>query len=110
MDGRSFNDGYSERVKVEERSTKSEEEKPLIKRGRKPKEKVELRSKTVRLVLLKRKKVTIHKTISGNTYVFATAGSELDVDERDAPALLAKGAGGRSCCGTPTSPYFQIVE
>jgi len=100
------------RVKVNERSLEDEEkvlEKEEVKEE--PKSKRESKPKTVRLVLQKRKRVKVTGAVSEKEYVFPGAGSELDVDERDVPALLAKGADRRNCCGgAQPTPYFQIVE
>ena len=87
MEKRSFDERDSKRVKVVK----------------------EFVPKTVRIVLSRNKKVTTVGSVTGNTYVFPKAGSILDIDERDAPTLLAKGAGGTSCCsGQPSSPYFRL--
>ncbi len=68
-------------------------------------------TKTVRIVLLRNKKVKTKGSVTGEMYVFSGAGAILSVDERDVPTLLAKGAGGTSCCsGVPTSPYFELVK
>lgn len=94
-------DGYSKhRVKSSERS--------LERKTRKPKE---LKSTTVQLVLLRSKKVNVIGAVTGKRYTFNGSGSIVSVDERDVPALLAKGMNEKSCCsGNPTSPYFQKVE
>jgi len=50
-------------------------------------------------------------SVTGNQYIFSGAGSELDVDSRDAPKLLEKRFGGNSCCGSrakPT-PHFIVI-
>jgi hypothetical protein len=64
---------------------------------------------TVRLVLLKA--VTLQTTgkVTGNLYLFPGAGSENDVDVRDADFLLSRVS--KSCCsGNTNSPYFEIVR
>ncbi len=94
MEKRSSDERDSERVEVVK-------EKP-VKR---------FKAKTVRIVLLRSKIVNTKGSVTGNMYRFPGAGSILYVDERDAPALLAKGAGGTSCCsGIPVSPYFKLVK
>jgi hypothetical protein len=99
MEKRSFDERDSERVEVVkdayfEPVKKAEVEAP----------------KTVRIVLSRNKKVTTIGSVTGETYVFLSAGAILDVDERDAPSLLAKGAGRTSCCsGQPSSPYFRLM-
>ena len=67
--------------------------------------------KTIRIVLARNKIVNTYGSVTGNRYSFPGAGSILSIDERDVPVLLAKGAGGTSCCsGVPTSPYFELVK
>uniref|UniRef100_A0A6M3LTF1 Uncharacterized protein n=1 Tax=viral metagenome TaxID=1070528 RepID=A0A6M3LTF1_9ZZZZ len=89
MEKRSFNERDSERVKVVK----------------------EFVPKTIQIVLLRNKIVNTYGSVTGNRYSFSGAGSILGVDERDVPGLLAKGAGGTSCCsGVPTSPYFELVK
>ena len=104
MEKRDTNEWDSKRVKVAEE--KPSEEKPSKKA--KPVEKVV--PKTVQIRLLRRKNISTKGTVTGNMYSFQGAGSTLDVDERDAPSLLARGVGGTSCCsGLPSSPYFKLV-
>ena len=67
--------------------------------------------KTVRIILLRNKKVKTKGSVTGKTYEFSGAGAILSVDERDVSTLLAKGVGGTSCCsGVPTSPYFELIK
>ena len=104
MEERSFDERDSVRVKVAEE--KPLEEKPPKKA--KPVKKVV--PKTVQIVLARNKRVTTIGSVTGDVYVFPNAGAILDVDERDAPSLLAKGAGKNSCCsGQPASPYFRLI-
>ena len=117
MESRMYDGRHSKhRVKVNERSLEDEEKtEEEVVEEEKPKSKSrakrESKPKTVRLVLQKRKRVRVTGAVSGKEYVFPGAGSELDVDERDVPALLAKGAGRKNCCGgAQPSPYFQIVK
>ena len=100
MEKRSFDERDSKRVEV----VKDAYIKPV--------KKVKVKApKTVRIVLARRKKVNTKGSVTGKMYSFPGAGSILDVDERDVPALLAKGVGGTSCCsGVPTSPYFELVK
>ena len=100
MEKRSSNERDSKRVEV----VKDAYIKPI------KKAKVEA-PKTVRIVLARNKIVNTYGSVTGNRYSFLGAGSILSVDERDVPTLLAKGAGGTSCCsGVPTSPYFELVK
>lgn len=105
MESRSSYDRNSKRVKV----VKIEDEvvkEPLkpIRKKRKP------RIKTIRLVLLRNKTVNIIGSVSGKKYTFQGAGSELPIDERDVPVMLAKGLGTQSCCGDASTSYFQVVQ
>lgn len=96
MEKRSLNERDSKRVEV-------------VKVKREPVKR--LRTKTIRIALARRKKVNIKGSVTGKMYSFLGAGAILDVDERDAPAFLAKEAGRASCCsGVPTSPYFRLVK
>ena len=104
MEKRSSNEWDSkQRVKVDE-------EKPLEEKPTKMAEPVKkVVPKTVRIILSRNKKVKTKGSVTGNIYVFSGAGTVLDVDERDAPELLARGASRASCCsGQPTSPYFRL--
>jgi len=97
MEKRSFDERDSKRVEV----VKAKKKEP-VKR---------LTPKTVRIVLLRNKKVNTKGSVTGEMYSFSGAGAILSVDERDVPTLLAKGVGGTSCCsGVPTSPYFELVK
>lgn len=63
----------------------------------------------MRVRLLKQVTLTVTGAVSGRVYHFAGPGAEVDVDERDVPALLQKTR--VSCCsGLPASPYFEIVR
>jgi hypothetical protein len=68
-----------------------------------------VKDNTVRLVLLRAVKLTITGPVSGKTYSFSGAGSVVEVDEVDAPAMLAIQKG-HSCCGNVLShPMFQLA-
>ena len=64
---------------------------------------------TVRLVLQKDVVLTYTGKITGNVYVFNRAGSQLDVDKRDAEIMLMR-KGSPSCCGSQPTPYFDVVR
>jgi len=64
---------------------------------------------TVRVILLKEKKLNVRGAVTGKLYVFSGAGSEGDIDIADLPALLKKGHK-TSCCGSTNSPYFKVVK
>lgn len=65
---------------------------------------------TTKLVLKKNVKLNIIGPETGNIYAFSGAGSVVDVDNRDVAKLLEKGLNGKSCCGSPSTPYFEIVR
>lgn len=52
------------------------------------------------------------KTVSGKRYVWERSGAIVEVDEVDAPGLLAKRLGERPCCGgDPDSlKLFILIE
>lgn len=91
MEKRSFDERYSDRVKVEEEP--------------------EIEPATVRLVLLKDIILKINGPITGILYTFNRAGSEVDVDERDAEIMM-KRMGSNSCCSGISGPtkYFEVVR
>ena len=91
-------DGYSKR------RVKSSERSKVVKTK-------ELKPTTVQLVLLRNKKVNAIGAVTGKRYAFNGSGSISHVDERDVPALLAKGMNEKSCCSdAPISPYFKKVD
>lgn len=64
---------------------------------------VTLRSRIAARVILK-------GSVSGATYEWPWAGSQVAVDSRDAPDLLEKKLGDRSCCGAEGgNKIFEIV-
>ena len=64
----------------------------------------------VELVLLKNVILKTIGKVTGRVYVFNGAGSKLNVDERDAQALLSRNRGISCCSGNSASPYFEIVR
>jgi hypothetical protein len=62
---------------------------------------------TVKIVCLIDAKVTITGTVTGNVYVFAKAGTVLDIDIRDKDELLSKKK--RACCSGNQSNPFQLA-
>lgn len=65
---------------------------------------------TTKLVLKKNVQLKIIGSETANVYVFSGAGSVVDVDNRDVPKMLEKGLGGKSCCGSNSTSYFEIVR
>jgi len=101
MAKRSFIEWDSERVKVDEIEDSLEEE---IKEESSP-------LTTVRLRLLKSLTLKYIGPYTGKLYTFSGAGSELDVDERDANVMITK-KGNKACCPNSVGPqpYFEIVR
>ena len=63
----------------------------------------------IRLRLLKNVIMKTTGKVTGNDYYFPGAGSETNVDERDAEFLLNRAT--KPCCsGELPSPYFEIVR
>ena len=65
---------------------------------------------TTRLVLLKNLKLNTIGPVTGNKYHFGGAGSVMDVDNRDVPKMLEMGLGNKSCCGSSSTTYFEVVR
>ena len=93
MAKRSVNSGYSEWVK--------EPEVIDIKLSDAPPSR--------QVVLMKDLKLNIVGSVTGIKYTWNGAGSAVDVDERDVPAMLHRAVRRTSCCGTVPTPYFTIV-
>ena len=92
---------YSVRsIKDEEDS--SGEEKAVVK---------QVKSSTVAIKSLVDAKINVTVSVTGNSYVFNGAGSQVDVDEADVNELLQKRRGGRSCCGGSKEgvPMFSLA-
>jgi hypothetical protein len=71
----------------------------------------EVQHTTVRL--LKDMKVRVKGYVSGNTYIFNGAGSELDVLNVDLEGILNKRSSKLGCCSDKfrqPKPYFEVVE
>ena len=64
---------------------------------------------TIRLVLLRNTNMKIRGSVTGKDYLFSGAGSELEVDEKDAPRMLDMRRNSCNCSGMPGLPYFEIV-
>jgi len=61
------------------------------------------------LILTKNLIMNVTGAITGVRYTFNGAGSVVDVDERDIPAMLNRPSP-RSCCGSIPTPYFVVLE
>lgn len=61
------------------------------------------------VVLTKDLIMNVVGAVTGYKYTWHGAGSVVDVDEQDIPELLAK-RGGKSCCGSIPTPYFELLE
>jgi hypothetical protein len=64
--------------------------------------------KTIRLVLLRNTNLKIRGSVTGKEYFFRGAGSEVDVDERDAPKMLERKRNNSCCSGMLGQPYFGL--
>ena len=96
MESRDTYGSESERVKVSD--------KPIKKKTKKSPE-------TVRLILQRDLRLKYTGPKSGKLYIFAGAGSIIDVDKEDAGIMLEKHGG--TCCegsgSTKPQPYFVKV-
>lgn len=63
---------------------------------------------TTQVVLMKDLKLNMDGAVTGIRYTWNGAGTVVDVDNRDLPAMLSK-ARKTSCCGTVPTPYFTII-
>lgn len=55
--------------------------------------------------------VKMQGSVTGKHYLWSRSGAVVEVDERDAPALLEKRLGDRACCGSANKNYvFAIVD
>ena len=64
---------------------------------------------TIRLVLLRNTNLKIRGSVTGIQYYFPGAGSQVEVDEKDAPRMLDMRRNSCNCSGMPGLPYFEIV-
>lgn len=53
--------------------------------------------------------VRVTGAVTGNKYVFRGAGSIEEVDEKDVESIMSKNRRTQSCCGSYSSPYFEIL-
>ena len=60
-------------------------------------------------VLMKSLKLNITGAITGYKYTWDGAGSVVDVDNRDVPAIMNRAVRKTSCCGTVPTPYFVML-
>jgi hypothetical protein len=91
------NAGYSRKVKI------MEDTEIIIA----PQEQNEI--ETVSVQLLKSLVVKTMGKATGNQYIFNGAGSIVNIDKRDLDGLLQSNQLRQSCCGSYSSPYFNIV-
>ncbi len=64
---------------------------------------------TVSIRCLKPMIVRVTGGITGTKYVFRGAGSVLDIDAKDVESIMSKNRRIQSCCGSYSSPYFEIL-
>lgn len=65
---------------------------------------------TVPLVLLRNVRLFYTGPVSGKVYPFGGAGSVVEVDEEDVPAMLAIRKGHSCCGGVPPQPMFELAK
>jgi len=65
---------------------------------------------TIPLILMKDLVLTCAGAVTGIIYQFNRAGSIVEVDRRDVENMLSKRRGTASCCGSYSSPYFEIAR
>lgn len=64
---------------------------------------------TVPVTLLKDLVLKTTGEVTKNLYVFNGAGSTINIDKRDINGIIKKNEMRKSCCGSNTSPYFEIL-
>ena len=64
---------------------------------------------TVRIMLMKDVVLNYTGIVTGRLYIFNHGGSIQDVDKKDAEKMLMR-TEQRSCCGSVSTPYFEIVK
>ena len=64
---------------------------------------------TVRIMLMHDVILEYTGFVTGRLYIFNHGGSVLDVDKKDAEKMLMR-TEQRSCCGSVSTPYFEIVR
>jgi hypothetical protein len=64
---------------------------------------------TVRIMMTKNVILNYTGLATGKLYCFNRGGSIIDVDKKDAEIML-KREEQRSCCGSLSTPYFEIVR
>jgi hypothetical protein len=64
---------------------------------------------TVRIMLMRDVLLNYTGLVTGKLYIFNRGGSIQDVDIKDAEIML-KRVEQQSCCGSTSTPYFEIVR
>lgn len=64
---------------------------------------------TVKIMLMHDVILNYTGIVTGKLYIFNRGGSTNDVDKRDAEIML-KRIEQQSCCGSISTPYFEIVR
>ena len=64
---------------------------------------------TVRVMLMHDVILNYTGIATGNLYVFNRGGSIQNVDKRDAETMLKRNEQ-QSCCGSVSTPYFELVR
>jgi hypothetical protein len=107
MAKRLYNVGNSELEILDQREDLSEED--FFEVSAMEEENEEL-PKTIRIMLMIDMLLTCQGAVTGKTYQFNRGGSVVEVDRRDVENMLTKGRNTTSCCGSISSPYFEIVR
>jgi hypothetical protein len=63
----------------------------------------------VSIRLLKSLVVKTKGEATGTIYIFNGAGSIVNVDKSDVESIMKRNKSVKSCCGSYSSPYFEIV-
>jgi hypothetical protein len=64
---------------------------------------------TVPVRLLKSLVVKIKGEATQKIYIFNGAGSIINVDKADVESIMKRNRSVKSCCGSYSSPYFEIL-
>lgn len=64
---------------------------------------------TVKLILLKDFRLKTRGEVTGQEYIFSGAGAVVEINKYDAEIMLRKEQN-KSCCGTISSPVFQLYS
>ena len=66
-------------------------------------------NETVPIRLLKSLKVKTKGEATGTIYIFNGAGSIVNVNKSDVESIMRRNKPVKSCCGSYSSPYFEVI-